>query len=169
MFELKPLSRESIPAALEKAKRYRLLNEPHEAESICQDILLVDPENQEALIMLLLAFTDRFKEELFPAYHRAVEVLKRLSDAHCRIYYRGIINERRAKTHLARGGPDSGSMAFEWYTKAMADYELALSTCSPGNQDAALRWNTCARVLNEHPHLKPPEGPREEGVMDGYE
>jgi len=28
MFELKPLSKEAIPAALEKAERYRLLNEP---------------------------------------------------------------------------------------------------------------------------------------------
>jgi hypothetical protein len=51
MYELKPLSREAIPAALEKAYRYRLLNEPLEAESICRDILEADPENQEATVM----------------------------------------------------------------------------------------------------------------------
>ena len=38
-----------MPAALEKALRYRLLNEPVEAESICRDVLEVDPDNQAAL------------------------------------------------------------------------------------------------------------------------
>ena len=55
MFELKRLSEEAIPAALEKATRYRLLNEPAEAESICHDVLQIDPENQQALVVLLLA------------------------------------------------------------------------------------------------------------------
>src|SRR6266436_320626 len=55
MFELKRLSLEAVPAALERALRYRLLNEPAEAESICHDVLEIDPENQEALVMLLLA------------------------------------------------------------------------------------------------------------------
>ena len=59
MFELKRLSDEAIPAALEKALRYRLLNKPAEAESICRDVLQIDPENQEALVVLLLALTDR--------------------------------------------------------------------------------------------------------------
>src|SRR5438034_11488022 len=60
MSDLKPLSKEAIPAALEKAMRYRLLNEPAEAESICLDVLKADPDNQEAIITLLLALTDRF-------------------------------------------------------------------------------------------------------------
>jgi hypothetical protein len=46
MSELKSLHKDAIPAALGKAERYRLLNEPGEAESICLDILHVDPENQ---------------------------------------------------------------------------------------------------------------------------
>jgi len=50
MAELKRLHKDAIPAALEKAERYRLLNEPGEAESICLDILAVDPDNQRALI-----------------------------------------------------------------------------------------------------------------------
>ena len=60
MFELKPIEKGSIPRAIEKAERYRLLNEPVEAESICRDILDVDPENQKALVVLLLAITDQF-------------------------------------------------------------------------------------------------------------
>ena len=60
MIELKKLPTESIPAALEMARRYRLLNEPDAAESICLDILVVDPRHQETLITLLLALTDKF-------------------------------------------------------------------------------------------------------------
>lgn len=48
VFELKPLSKKAIPRAIEKADRYRLLNEPSDAESICLDVLAVDPENQRA-------------------------------------------------------------------------------------------------------------------------
>jgi hypothetical protein len=60
MFKLKPLSRDGIHRALAKVERYRLLNEPWEAESICRDVLDVDPENQEALVSLVLAQADQF-------------------------------------------------------------------------------------------------------------
>jgi hypothetical protein len=167
MFKLKTLSKASIPSALQKAERYRLLNEPYQAVSICQDILQIDHQNQEALTMLLLAYTDKFSYELYPAFDRAVEVLERLNDRHCKYYYRGIINERRAKAHLDKGGPGSAELAHDWYAKAMNAYEQALEICSPGNEDAALRWNTCARILNENPHLRPTEDRREVEVTDG--
>ena len=64
MVEPKLISKAGVPAALEKATRYRLLNEPLQAESICRDILTVEPENQQALITLLLAVTDQFDKEL---------------------------------------------------------------------------------------------------------
>ena len=59
MFELKALTPGAVPAALEKAVRYRLLNEPEQAESICHDVLRVEPDNQNALTTLILALTDR--------------------------------------------------------------------------------------------------------------
>src|SRR5207247_1282312 len=77
IFELKPLTQEAIPKALEKAERYRLLKEPAQAESICLDVLQIDPGNQKA-------------EAIRPA----------------------------------------------------------------GNDDALLRWNTCARILTRNPHLQ---------------
>lgn len=169
MFELKKLSIASIPAALQKAERYRLLSESYEAQSICLDILEAEPDNQQALVMLILALTDAFKHELLPAFNKALDALERLGDPHCRHYYRGIIYERRAKAHLDRGGPSSGEIAHDWFIKAMADYEQALDTCSPGNADAALRWNTCARLLNENPHLSSSDDPRDVEVTDGYE
>ena len=108
MFELKKLSKEAIPKALAKAEHYRLLNEPLEAESICLDILEVDPDNQQALVTLLLALTDKFKHQLNPAFAQAQEVLERLGDQYCKAYFGGIMYERRAKVHLGRGVPGAG-------------------------------------------------------------
>ena len=45
-FELRRISFASIEMALERAMRYRLLNDPEQAESICLDILEVDPETK---------------------------------------------------------------------------------------------------------------------------
>ncbi len=169
MFTLKTLAKASVPSALQKAERYRLLNEPYEAESICLDILDADPGNQEALIMLLLAHTDKFPDELYPAFDKALDVLEMIDAGYARLYYRGVINERRAKTHLRKGGPSSTTVAYEWFAKAMADYEQAMESGSPGNDSAALRWNTCARILNENPRIRPDEGREEVHVTDGYE
>lgn len=169
MFTLKTINMESIPSALQKAERYRLLNEHREAESICLDILQAEPDNQEALIMLLLAYTDNFKTELYPAFDNALDVLEKLLDEHSKIYYRGVIYERRAKAHLNRSEPSSDDIAHGWFAKAMAEYERALESNPNGIQDAALRWNTCARILNENPNLKPAEENREVELMDDYE
>ena len=169
MFTLKTLNMGSLTSALQKAERYRLLNEHREAESICLDILQAAPDNQEALIMLLLAYTDTFKTELYPAFDSALGVLEKLRDDYCKLYYRGVIYERRAKAHLNRSGPSSDDIAHGWLSKAMTEYERALEHDPNGNQDAALRWNTCARILNENPNLKPAEENREVELMDDYE
>ena len=155
MFELKPLSKEAVPAALQKAERYRLLNEPMEAESICRDVLEVDSGNQEAAVMLLLALTDQFEDRLGAAVEKAHEVLSRIRDEYSRIYYGGIICERRAKAHLKRGGPHAGRSAHGWLQQAMEHYENAAALRPPANDDAILRWNTCARLIMGNPELVP--------------
>ena len=147
MFELKPLSKEGIPAALERAIRYRLLNEPSEAESICQDVLRIDPENQEALVTLLLAITDRFGRGYAVGITEATEVLPRLRDPYKRAYYAGIVCERRAKAYLRQGGPGSGFDAYECLLEAMTWYDKAEILRPPRNDDALLRWNACARII----------------------
>ncbi len=169
MVDLKSLSPESVPSALELAKRYRLLNEPHETESICLDILTVVPDHQEALITLLLALTDNFTNEVNPSYQKALETAERLNDAYCKAYYAGIIYERRAKAHLRHGGPGSGAVAYSWFAKALESYDLALKGCDPDNQDAVLRWNSCARIINSHPDVKPGDPDSGEMFMDSFE
>ncbi len=160
MYELKRISPDAVPAALEKAMRYRLLNEPMEAESICLDVLELEPDNRNALVTLLLAITDQFDRHMGKRVQRAYDVLERLDDEYSRLYYEGIIKERKAKAHLQRGGPGSGHHAFTLLRKAMDLYEAADPLSTEGNDDTVLRWNACARIIMSHAEVEPePEGP----------
>ena len=161
MFELKLLSIEAIPEALEKAERYRLLNEPAEAESICLDVLKADPDNQKALITLLLAVSDRFGKGYGVGDAQAKELLARVKGEYERAYYSGILAERRAKAKLAQGTPGSKFYAYDGFRDAMSWFEKAETARPPGNDDALLRWNTCARIITQNKLV-----PREE---DRYE
>jgi hypothetical protein len=151
--QLKALSQQAISRALEKAERYRLLNEPVEAESICLDVLAADPGNQPALVTMLLALTEQFEEGEARVTHRAHEVLRELRDEYERAYFSGIVAERRAKAQLKRGGPGSGYTAYESFREAMGFFEKAEKIRPAGNDDALLRWNTCARILERHHDL----------------
>lgn len=152
MYTLKPLSRQAIPAALAKAERYRLLNEPLEAESICLDVLQVDPANQPALVMLVLALTDQFRDDASSkVIVRANELAEQLTDEYERTYYAGMIRERRAKAALQRGQFGGAAVAAEWLREAMSYFERAETIRPPQNDDALLRWNACARLLMELP------------------
>lgn len=146
MFELKRISSEAIPLALEKAHRYRLLNEPELAESICMDVLEIDPENQQALVMLLLALTDQFPTGPADCFNKAHEVVPRLKDEYERLYHSGIIWERHGSARAHHGGLGSGPSAYGWLRRAMEFYEQAEQLRPPGNDDAILRWNTCIRL-----------------------
>jgi hypothetical protein len=152
--ELKHLSKDAIPSALEKAERYRLLNEPAEAESICLDVLATDQENQQALITLLLALTDRFSKTYGVSDTQAKQILTRIRGEYEHAYYSGILAERRAKAQLARGAPGAGHQAYEGFREAMEWFEKAETIRAAGNDDALLRWNTCARMIEKN-HLTP--------------
>ena len=154
MFQIKPISKESIPTALEKAERYRLLNEPMLAESICLDILEADPDNSEALVTMLLAITDQFGTSSLGDMNRAKELLTRFKDEYELQYYSGLICERQGNAKLAKRMPDGGAVAYEWLRDAMEHYEKAEAKSPAGKNDAILRWNTCARLIMNH-HLKP--------------
>jgi hypothetical protein len=147
MSELKKLHKDAIAAALEKAERYRLLNEPGEAESICLDILAVESQNQQAIITLLLALTDRFEKGYAVSDTQTKELLGRMQSDYERAYYAGIVAERRAKAKLRQNTPDCRFQAYDLLRQAMESFEKAEPLRPTGNDDAILRWNTCARII----------------------
>ncbi|MEP6621626.1 MAG: hypothetical protein ABJE47_20025 [bacterium] len=147
MTDLKKISIEAIPRAMQKAERYRLLNQSWATESICLDILEVDPGNQQVIVMLLLSLTDQFGAAPRELARRAREVLERLTDPYKKFYYDGIINERLGHAQLAHGAMHAEAMAQQSLRIAMTAFEEAERLRQAGNDDAILRWNTCARAL----------------------
>ena len=154
MFELKAISAGSFTGALAKAERYRLLNEPNEAASICLDILEAEPHNQAALTSLILALTDQIPEDP-SAFGRALAVAPRLESPYARAYYAGIAWERRAKAAHRSATPGSRRYVHDWIVKALGLFEEAERLRVPDNDDSILRWNTCVRFLASHPELTP--------------
>jgi tetratricopeptide (TPR) repeat protein len=145
---LKTISKEGIPEALSKAERYRLLNEPGEAESICRDVLAVLPDHPAALRLLGLALTDQFVGGAADRHPEAESVFQSLRDPYERLYYAGIVHERRAKALLRAGArPHTVTVLFE---EAMNCFEKAEKIRPEGNDDAILRWNRCVRLLQQH-------------------
>src|SRR5438552_468655 len=112
MPDFKSISREAVPLALEKAQRYRLLNEPAQAESVCRDVLAVEPENQQALVMLLLALTDQFGSGSSECFAEAQAVVPKLREEYQRLYYSGIIWERRGQACAIEGRSRSTEVAY---------------------------------------------------------
>jgi hypothetical protein len=150
MSSLKPITRPGIPAALEKAERYRLLNDAIAAESICLDVLEIDPANQDALMSLVLAISDQLDTELTEGVTRARQLLPGITDEYERAYVSGIICERRGKAQLHRGALGSAEVAADWFREAMTWYARAEAMRPPGNDESILRWNTCVRLLGRH-------------------
>jgi tetratricopeptide (TPR) repeat protein len=148
-FKLKTISKAGIPEAISKAELYRSLNEPEEAESICRDILAIEPENQLALRLLGLAITDQFHGDALDRHSEAEELFQKLAERYERLYYTGLLHERRAKAQMHVGrAPHTLAPLFAEAMRCFAEAE----TIRPAdNDDALLRWNRCARLLQSHP------------------
>lgn len=155
-FELKQISPDGIPEALDKAERYRLLNDPTQAESICRDVLAVDPDNQTALRALVLCLTDQFSAGgSANAADEARAHVAQLDDAYDRAYFTGIVAERETRAYLQRRNVVR-SAAYDGFRDAMEWYERAEALRPPGtgSVDAILRWNSCVRAI-ERERLEP--------------
>jgi len=152
-FELKSISEENIPEALAKVERYRLLNEPVLAESICLDILAINPDHQQALMSLLLARTDQFHAHA--QAKGALEVLSKIRGDYEQAYYAGIISERLGLARIRQGDSGSRISGYRALEDAMRHYERAMESAPHGNDDAILRWNTCARTIMQNPNIQP--------------
>jgi hypothetical protein len=144
-YELKSISPAGIAEAISKAEHYRSLNEPEEAESICRDILTVETQHQIALRLLGLSLTDQFTGGPADRAHEAEEIFQQLSDPYERLYYAGIVHERRAKAQLRAG--QSAHTVLPLFEHALRSFEEAEKIRPAGNEDAILRWNRCVRLL----------------------
>lgn len=154
-FELKRLHRDALPAARDRARHYRHLNQPHLAESIFRDILTVDSEDEEAGVGLIMTLCDQFPMGGGPPGSEVLRMAGELEDDYQRAYYSGLVCERKAQAHLQKGGPMAGPLAYDWLRRAMDHYTEAEPLRPEGNDDALLRWNTCARILNKRPDVRP--------------
>lgn len=166
MFQLKPLSREGLDAAHDRAVHYRLLNQPRLAESICRDVLAVDEGHQGARITLILCLCDQFGQEGSATVQQVLGLVPELDDPYDRAYYSGLVCERRAQAFLDQTGPGTGTMAYDWFMDAMEHYEDAEGLRDPGNDDAILRWNTCARIVNGRADVRPPPQDRTPQLLE---
>ncbi len=144
--ELKKISIDSVEHALEKAELYRLLNDPEQAESICKDVLVVDPGHDKAKRLLILALTDQFAGSATTSdAKRARELCRQLAEPYEQQYFGGLVCEREARAFLHKGL--AGSFAFESFLEAMTFFEEAEKLSPPHNDDAILRWNSCLRTI----------------------
>lgn len=154
MPELKPLMSEAIPEALEKARHYRLLNEPWQSESICLDILRTDPDNQQVLVTLILAKTDQFEGFSKSDMDQALEAAGRVTSDYEREYCRGLIHERQGIAICKSPMPRSGFIAHGMLMQALNHYEKAEKLQIGTNMEAVLRWNAVIRFI-EQQNLRP--------------
>ena len=146
-YTIKRISTAGIGEAIEKVELYRSLNEPEEAESICRDILAIEPQHQLALRLLGLALTDQFTGRGSDRYRETEEIFLGLNDPYERLYYTGITHERRAKAQLNAGQLPRSLVAL--FEQALHSFAEAEKIQPPGNDDAILRWNRCVRLLQD--------------------
>lgn len=149
--KLKTISKSGIAEAFAKVTLYRSLNEPEEAESICHDILAVEPDNQLAHRLLGLTITDQFTGHALDRSAEVEQIFSNLTDPYERQYYLGLLHERRAKAQMRIGRPPEVLVAL--FKTAMQHFEEAERIHPPENDDAILRWNRCARLLQKLPEI----------------
>jgi tetratricopeptide (TPR) repeat protein len=149
-YRLKRLGDRDLDAALGKAEQYRALNEPEEAESICRDVILEQPDHQRALRTLGLALTDRFADEWSGFLDEALATFAKMKNEYERTYLTGVAWERAAKAQVKRGQINSAVDSFE---KAMESFATAEKIGPVNVPDPILRWNRCVRAIEAHPEL----------------
>ncbi len=150
-FTVRPISAGGVNRAIEKAERYRALNEPREAESIARDVLASEPTSVRAQTLLILAISDQVADGATSRAPDALAALDAVKDEYRRTYYHGVIVERQAKGLIKLG--KTGARAYALLREAMGLYENAEKLSPESNDDAILRWNACARRINNDDRL----------------
>lgn len=144
---------DSIELALDKARQYRSLLEPEIAESICLDILHIDPENQKALVLYILALSDQLHHAGKKTQVQSIEeAIQKLQSRYQQHYYTGLLHERRARFMLTQSM--ARVFAYDYFIEALQSYQKAEKIRPEHNDESILRWNSCIRTI-EKERLKP--------------
>lgn len=144
---------DSIELALDKARQYRSLLEPEIAESICLDILHIEPDNQSALVVYVLALSDQLHHAGKKTQVKAIEeAVAKLQSRYQQHYYTGLLHERRARFMLTQSM--ARVFAYDYFIEALQFYQMAEKIRPEHNDEATLRWNSCIRTI-EQEKLKP--------------
>ena len=170
MIELKTLSAKAIPAALAKAQRYRMLNDPDEAESICLDILAVEPDNQDALITMLLAVTDKFSYDLTSSFQKAREIVHRLGATNT-AHFTTTASSLNAgpKSISSRADPDPGRWPTAGSPKPSTPTARPSATATPTTRTPSCAGTRAPVSSTTMPRSKP-EGPETgEMLLDSFD
>ena len=147
------IHKSTIDTVLDKARQYRSLREPDLAISICIDVFAVDSDNQDALVIYILALTDQYSHQHAKVQpKKIVEFIAKLKSEFHRIYYTGIFLERKARALLKN--PMSQSFAYEGLMEAIVKYEIAEKIAPKHCSDPILRYNSCLRTI-EKENLQP--------------
>ncbi len=144
------IHQDTIGAVLDKARQYRSLLEPELAISICLDVFAVDENNQDALVIYILAMTDLYNHANAKVCPQTInESIAKLTSEFERTYYTGITLERKARALLKNAM--SRSFAYNLFIQAIKIYDQAQQIAPKQRDDAILRYNACVRTIkNEH-------------------
>ena len=144
------IDKNAINATLDKAKQYRSLLEPELTISICLDIFAIDENNQEALVIYILAMTDLYTHTNAKVPEQKItNAIQQLNSEFHRLYYQGIALERKARSLMKN--TMSRSFAYNLLIEAITLYEDAQKISLEKCDDSILRYNACVRTIkNEH-------------------
>ncbi len=119
-------------------------------------MLAVDPENAAVRVVYILALTDQFATGAHTNAVRAKEAIAKLPSEYDRLYYAGLVAERRGHAYATSTSLGSNEAAWEFLVEAMELYERAAAVDhASSNDDATLRWNTCVRLIESHRLTEP--------------
>ena len=143
-YRVKRISTAGIAEAIAKAELYRSLSEPEEAESICRDILTIEPQHQLAL--RLLGLPDRSVHRSWVrSYREAEEIFQQLND---RMNGTTTLGSRTSDARKRSSKP--GNCLLTVQALRTGSYLSQRLRNSPAeNDDAILRWNRCVRLLQD--------------------
>jgi hypothetical protein len=142
------ISQKSIPTVLKKARQYRALLEPDLAISICLDVFAIEPTNQDALVIYMLALTDVYSHQnIKPQPEKILKTIAQFESEFHQVYYQGIFLERKARAMLKSSM--SHSFAYEGLMEALELYQQAQKIAPEQCADPILRHNSILRTIDK--------------------